>query len=252
MKLLLAEIAKSDQIIAELDDGRRIGLSADRGVEELRRYFDRDQSSIITRGQMIKDQLGDTEADRCVREQVDRLVRESMKRIEESCYVGIATRPPIKARRGRRPEVKPFEPARTNVLKTMKPIGKSRFAQAYDYRYIQDLLHNPSYGYEQIHIYGPFDSDITRPFIKDLIAKHLREPNAGWLDLPTGHNWLKLFQSNAQTNRFMNEQIQRGNVRNKHAGSWHIIPDKDFEELSTVGRFYLRSRNAALNKDGEE
>lgn len=242
MRFLIAEINKARRIIKGLDEGKTIGADAEEAIAKLNRYYHRDRSSIITRGEMMKENLGNSEADCLTRERIDELVRDAMRMIADSEYVGIETKLPIKAKRGRKPGAKPFEPAKANILKGMKSVDGSRFAQSYDYQYIRDTLHTVDNGYRRIDTYGQFTSEVARPFIKELIEKHVRDPEGGWVSIK-GHNYLSLFQSNPNLCRFLGEQIDRGTPQNGHSGSWRIIPEKEFDYISTIGRFYRRNKS---------
>ena len=236
MKLLLNEIKKVHECIRKLDaDEITDKMKLDDEKAYLARCFDRRESPILYLGEMLKNELGDSMVEKNKRDKIDKLIEDVLTAIEESGYVGLNPKYPIKRRRGRPSGMtrhKPLNPhARANLTE-----HALRFSMTSDFSCILDEHHKPPE--YKISMYEGLTAGLAIEVIKTLINAAKTKKNEGWVK--SEPRWRGAFQKNVYL-RFRNEQIQRGKKANGHNGEWRLITDGEFDTLSAKGKYRFRS-----------
>lgn len=235
MKLLLAEIENVRECIRKLDADE---ITDKTKVAEERAYlvrcFDRRESPILYLGEILKDELGESKADKAKSAEIDALIEDVLNDIEESGYVGLNPKYPIKRRRGR--------PSGTTRHKSLNPRTRVnltehgyRFSMTSDFSCILDELHKPPE--YKISMYEGLTADKAIEVIKTLVEAAKAKKNEGWVKSESW--WRGAFQKDVYL-RFRDEQIQRGKKANGHNGEWRIITDGEFDSLSAKGKYHFR------------
>lgn len=233
MKILLKEVENVRAIIRDLDEDLITDAEAHReALRNLARCYDRRESMLLLRLEMIKERSPGTEEIA----NAESLVREVMKEVSDSGYLGVDPKSPFKRKRGRpKSEVKKISNARMRLQLTKRAF---RFAMSEDMSIILDEVHRePEY---KIRAYEGMTAANAQEVIAALLAQVGNRETQGWVKCKTW--WRGAFQNGVYKD-FRDQQIERGSVKKGHNGFWRFYTNAEFDQKSSVGRFRFRTVN---------